>query len=117
MKVYFEYVPSKENIADAPSRYNFDLVLGLGARRVSLVFPPVAALLDPAAAYSLSIAPSLVPSQMLPPVARRRRRCPTVCRAVRVLLESGRAHPRLRHGPREVAWICRGLPPFPYVSH
>ena len=60
-KVYFEYVPSKENIADAPSRYDFDLVLGLGARRVSLVFPPVAALLDPAAAYSLasSLASSL----------------------------------------------------------
>ena len=54
VKVYFEYVPSKENIADAPSCYDFDLVLGLGARRVSLVFPPVAALLDPAAAYSLA---------------------------------------------------------------
>ena len=54
VKVYFEYVPSKENIADAPSRYDFDLALGLGAERVSLVFPPVAALLDPAAAYSLA---------------------------------------------------------------
>ena len=54
VKVYFEYVPSKENIADAPSRYDFDLVLGLGAERVSLVYPPVAALLDPAAAYSLA---------------------------------------------------------------
>ena len=54
VKAYFDYVPSKENIADAPSRYDFDLVLGLGTRRVSLVFPPVAALLDPAAAYSLA---------------------------------------------------------------
>jgi hypothetical protein len=37
--VWFEYVPSKLNIADAPSRGDFDLLVGLGARFYSPVFP------------------------------------------------------------------------------
>ena len=50
--VWFEYVPSKENIADAPSRGDMELLTGLGARRLDLVFPPTAALASPCTVFA-----------------------------------------------------------------
>ena len=52
VSVWFEYVPSKENIADAPSRGDTDLLVGLGAVSVELVFPTPAALASPLAVFA-----------------------------------------------------------------
>ena len=37
--VWFEYVPSKANIADLPSHSSFSLLHELGSKRVTAVFP------------------------------------------------------------------------------
>ena len=37
---WFQWVPSKANIADLPSRGELDLLSQLGARERSIVFPP-----------------------------------------------------------------------------
>eukprot|EP00966_Prymnesium_polylepis_P014195 327958-Prymnesium_polylepis.1 len=52
MRVVFEYVPSKENIADAPSRDDMELLVGIGAHIIELVFPTPAALASPLAVYA-----------------------------------------------------------------
>jgi len=44
---YYEFVPSLANIADLPSRNEFELLEQLGGRRVDIVFPPAADWLGP----------------------------------------------------------------------
>ena len=40
--VYYEFVPSLANLADLPSRDDFELLEQLGGRRVPVAFPPAA---------------------------------------------------------------------------
>ena len=44
---YYEFVPSLANLADLPSRNEFELLEQLGGRRVDVVFPPAADWLGP----------------------------------------------------------------------
>ena len=48
-KVWFEYVNTKANIADEPSRKEFALLRELGSKEVKLVHPELAAFNDEAA--------------------------------------------------------------------
>jgi hypothetical protein len=49
--VWFEYVPSKANIADAPSRNDCSYVESLGSDRCPFVCPPIDAWRSPAEAF------------------------------------------------------------------
>ena len=49
--LWLEYVPSKENPSDAPSREDFDLLEALGGCFVCPAFPPAASMVDPARAW------------------------------------------------------------------
>ena len=39
--VFYEFVPSKCNVADLPSWYEFELLEEHGGRRTAMLFPPV----------------------------------------------------------------------------
>jgi len=41
-RIWIEYVPSAANIADMPSRGNFELIESIGAKRIPFVFPSMA---------------------------------------------------------------------------
>jgi hypothetical protein len=41
-RIWIEYVPSAANIADMPSRGNFELVESIGAKRIPFIFPSLA---------------------------------------------------------------------------
>ena len=50
MRPYFDYVPSKANIADLPSRGHFELLHDFGSRPIELKIPPISDWLSPAEA-------------------------------------------------------------------
>ena len=61
MSVWFEYVPSKANIADLPSRFEFTLLRELGAEEREFIFPPFASW-DEDASYWLGAAETGTPA-------------------------------------------------------
>ncbi len=45
--VFYEFVPSKCNVADLPSWYEFELLEEHGGRRTAMLFPPVSDWMGP----------------------------------------------------------------------
>ena len=55
VSVWFEYVPSAENISDGPSRAYSELLVNLGAKRVHPVYPSALALSSPSEAWAFAV--------------------------------------------------------------
>lgn len=55
VSVWFEYVPSAENIFDGPSRHESELLLNLGARRVQPVYPDACVLSSPSETWDFAV--------------------------------------------------------------
>ena len=55
VSVWFEYVPSAENISDGPSRADSELLVNLGAKRVQPVYPSAFALSSPSETWAFAV--------------------------------------------------------------